>query len=139
MKIGIIAFLCAVLLSLGAAMSASAGTIVDTDGDRIPDVFDNCRTVDNSSFQSTPPTGTNRCDAQEDFNNDGLGNPCDGDLNNSGGPIVNGVDFAAMFPLLFVGPNAGDLNCSGGVTNGVDFAAMFPLLFLAPGPGASAQ
>jgi hypothetical protein len=130
MKNGIIAIFCAILLSFGAAMTASAGSVVDSDGDAVPDLFDNCRNTDNGPFAAVGACGTAE---QLDSDGDGYGNPCDGDLDQSG--LTNGVDFTAMFGLLFGSNNAGDLDCTG-LTNGVDFTAMFALLFTVPGPGA---
>jgi len=130
MKNGIIAIFCAILLSFGAAMTASAGSVVDSDGDAVPDLFDNCRNTDNGPFQAVGACGT---PVQLDSDNDGYGNPCDGDLDQSG--LTNGLDFTAMFGLLFGANNAGDFDCSG-LTNGVDFTALFALLFTVPGPGA---
>jgi hypothetical protein len=130
MKNGIIALFCAILLSFGVAMTASAGSVVDSDGDAVPDLFDNCRNTPNGPFGATGACGT---PVQLDSDNDGYGNPCDGDLNQSG--FTNGADFTTMFAFLFQSGNAGDLDCSG-FTNGVDFTALFGLLFSAPGPGA---
>jgi hypothetical protein len=133
MKYGIIAIFCAILLSFGVAMTASAGSVEDTDGDAVPDLFDNCRLLPNGPMAATGSCGTA---VQLDFDNDGYGDPCDGDFDQSG--FVNGSDLTAMFALLFpVGspPYAGDLNCSG-YTNGADFTLEFGLLFAPPGPGA---
>jgi hypothetical protein len=130
MKNGIIAIFCAILLSFGAAMTASAGSVVDSDGDAVPDLFDNCRNTDNGPFASVGSCGTAE---QLDSDGDGYGNPCDGDLNQD--LATNGLDFTLMFGLLFTGPSAGDFDCSG-ATNGVDFTELFGLLFTAPGPGA---
>ena len=125
MKNGIIAIFCGALLCFGAAMSANAGTIDDTDMDDIPDVFDNC------VFHPNGPGGASGdCNDQEDTRGAGFGNPCDGDLNDSG--LVDGQDFTEMFALLFLPDNAGDLNCSG-LTDGQDFTLMFGRLFKAPG------
>lgn len=125
MRNRITAILCGAMLCFGAAMSANAGSIVDTDTDLIPDVFDNC------PFHPNGPGGsTGSCSNQEDTDGNGFGNPCDGDLNNSG--LTDGVDFTLMFGLLFQAGNAGDLNCSG-LTDGVDFTLMFDRLFKVPG------
>jgi hypothetical protein len=125
MKNGIIAILCAVLLSLGLAMTATAGSVADADSDGVPDAFDNCVDTPNG-----PSAQTGSCDSQEDTDSSGFGNPCDGDLDNSG--LTDGVDFTLMFGLLFLPGNAGDLDCSG-LTDGVDFTLMFGRLFKAPG------
>jgi hypothetical protein len=124
MKIGI-GFL-AGLLTLGLAFSANAGSVLDGDSDGVPDAFDNCVNTPNG-----PSLATASCNDQEDDDNDGFGNPCDGDLTQDGNTL--GDDFSAMFPLLFgPTPSAGDLTCDGSVL-GDDFSAMFPLLFTSPG------
>lgn len=125
MKNRLIAIFCGALLCMGTAMTASAGSIADGDTDRIPDVFDNC------PFHPNGPSGsTGFCEDQEDTDDSGFGNPCDGDFNGSG--LTDGVDFTLMFALLFLPDNAGDLNCSG-LTDGVDFTLMFDRLFKVPG------
>ena len=104
------------LLSVGFAMTASAGAVVDTDGDLVPDQFDNCRVVDNG-----PGDGSNQIDA----NLDGYGNRCDADYNNDG--AINGGDFGA-FVAAFNTANA-TIDISGdGIVNGNDFN-MFVAMF----------
>jgi hypothetical protein len=130
MRTRIIAVVCSILLGFGAALVASAGSVVDTDGDAVPDLFDNCRNTPNGPFAAVGSCGTA---TQLDSDGDGYGNPCDGDLSNTGN--VTGLDFTLMFGLLFIGPSAGDFDCSG-LTNGADFTALFALLYTIPGPGA---
>jgi len=76
------------LFAFGFAMSASAGAVVDNDGDLVPNQFDNCQNFDNG-----PNDGSN----QVDTDIDGYGNACDGDLDNTAaGPnafLVSGTDF----------------------------------------------
>jgi hypothetical protein len=136
MKNGIIAIFCAILLSFGVAMTASAGSVVDTDGDAVPDLFDNCRDGSNGNPSANGPfAAVGACNTPEqlDTDGDGFGNPCDGDLNQSG--LVDGSDTSIMFGLLFQAGNAGDLDCTG-LTDGSDVSALFTLLFKNPGPGA---
>jgi hypothetical protein len=137
MKNGIIAILCAILLSFGVAMTASAGSVVDTDGDAVPDLFDNCRDASNGNVPFNGPfgTGSGSCNTPEqlDTDGDGIGNPCDGDLDDSG--LVDGSDVSELFGLLFGVDNEGDLDCTG-LTDGSDVSKMFTLLFKNPGPGA---
>jgi hypothetical protein len=107
---------CAVLLAFGLSFGTFAGVSPDTDSDGVPDAFDNCTNVPNG-----PLLGTNSCNAQEDNDNDGYGNPCDADLNNDTGV---GLDDAAI-ALANQGNGAGDvadLNCDTGV--GLDDAAI---------------
>jgi hypothetical protein len=102
--------------------SATAAT-TDTDGDGIADAADNCIQVAN-------PT-------QADADNDGFGNHCDGDLNNSGG-TVNFADLS-VFRTAFGTSNANaDLNASGGTVNFADLS-LFRALFGNPaGPSGHA-
>lgn len=64
------------LFALGFAMSASAGVAIDSDGDLVPDQWDNCSRVANGPIQSVPN--------QIDSDLDGYGNRCDADYDNSG-------------------------------------------------------
>lgn len=150
MKNGIMAFFCTILLSLGAAMTASAGSVIDTDGDAVPDLFDNCSGASPNAFQASNPfpngpfAATGSCDTpvQLDTDGDGYGNPCDGDFNNDVIPGVPGVyvdatDTLIFFSELFDFNAQSDLNCSG-QTDASDLIAYFGLLFGMPGPGATA-
>jgi hypothetical protein len=98
----------------------------DTDGDGVPDVVDNCRTIANN-------TGPG---AQCDSDLDGYGNRCDGDLSNDG--ATNAQD-TSMFRLQLSQPSAGpiynkaDLNCNGAV-NAQDTSIFRQLLGSPPGP-----
>ena len=127
MKINtVLATLCAVLLSMGFALSANAGAVADADGDGVPDAFDNCLNVPNG-----PVLATASCNGQEDNDGDGFGQPCDGDLD--GDNIVLGTDLTVMFGLFGGANNAGDLNCDG-TTLGTDITALFALFGSPPGP-----
>lgn len=98
---------------------AIPAVITDTDADRTADVQDNCTLVANPD--------------QRDTDEDGYGNLCDADLNNSGG-IVNFSDLA-LFRSAFgtSNPNA-DLDSSGGIVNFTDLAIFRSLFGKAPGP-----
>jgi len=80
------------LFAFGFAMSASAGAVTDTDGDLVPDQFDNCRTLDNG-----PNDGSN----QVDTDLDGYGNRCDADYDND--TATTPADFS-QFLAAFGGP-----------------------------------
>jgi hypothetical protein len=69
MKTGLMASGIALLATLGLSFAATAGTSVDTDGDGVYDVLDNC-----SQVMNAPPS------ADCDTDNDGYGNACDGDF-----------------------------------------------------------
>jgi hypothetical protein len=68
MKKGLMAGGIALLATLGLSFTAFAGPSVDTDGDGVFDVLDNCVTVPNAF------------PADCDTDNDGYGNRCDGDF-----------------------------------------------------------
>ena len=97
------------LISCGLAMTANAGSIDDMDGDRIPDVFDNCLDQANGPDDLTH---------QDDADEDGYGNICDGDLTNDG--LVAGTDFNA-FLLLFGGTDLVADFTGDGIVAGTDF------------------
>ena len=116
----------ALALSMMPAAGAFAGAVPDADSDGVPDAFDNCRFTPNS-----PLAQTGMCSAQEDFDADGCGNPCDGDLTNSGG--VLGSTFTA-FLADFGQPNRkSDFDCDG-TTLGSDFSILLGLFGSAPCP-----
>jgi hypothetical protein len=104
-------------------MTANAGTITDTDGDLIPDVFDNC--LDD-------PNGPGETSHQVDTDRDGYGNLCDADFNNDG--TVTGSDFTIFSTAFNSGDELTDMNGDGTVT-GSDFT-LFVSGFNGP-PGAS--
>jgi hypothetical protein len=106
----------------GFAMTANAGAIVDTDVDAIPDVFDNCLVVPNG-----PAQDSNQIDTDED----GFGNICDADFNNSGS--VTGADFTIFIASFNTGDPLTDMNGSGSVT-GADFTLFIGGFNLPPGP-----
>src|SRR3989442_14531324 len=95
-------------------IASFAGLAPDADGDGIPDVLDKC-TLDSRNVAAS-------CDTDQD----GYGNPCDGDFNQNGS--VNAVDFSDYFVPAFKGLIAStrgqDMNCNGSV-NAVDFTDFF--------------
>lgn len=91
----------------------------DRDADGAFDPFDNCTLVANPS--------------QLDADDDGYGNLCDGDLNNSGG-LVNAVDLSIFRQRLGTVNAVADLNGSGGLVNAVDLSIFRSLLGKRPGP-----
>lgn len=114
------------LLSVGFAMTASAGAVVDTDGDLVPDQFDNCSEDDN---------GPNNTSNQIDANLDGYGNICDADYNNDG--TINGGDFGAFVGAFNTLNATVDLN-GDGVVNGGDFAGFVGMFNTPVGPSGLA-
>ncbi|MDH5275306.1 MAG: thrombospondin type 3 repeat-containing protein [Gammaproteobacteria bacterium] len=100
--------------------------VADTDGDGMPDVNDNCRTLPNAN--------------QVDSNADGFGNRCDADLNNNGStnafdtPLYRAQLGQPSVPPLY---NIADFNTNGSV-NAFDTPIYRSLLGSPPGPGKAA-
>ncbi|MFK8028667.1 MAG: di-heme oxidoredictase family protein [Gammaproteobacteria bacterium] len=100
-------------------LMTGAGAL-DTDGDGIGDLTDNCTLVSNAN--------------QRDTNQDGFGNACDPDLDNNG--IINFVD-VSIWAASFNTTTNGDADFNGdGAANFLDYA-MIPDFFLQP-PGPAA-
>jgi len=127
MKTGVMAAGIALLCDTGLAFASFAGPAVDTDGDGVFNVLDNCSTIPN-------PAPTQDCDTD----NDGYGNFCDGDFDQNN--AVTGADFSAKFvPDFKKGIDSGvgsDMDCNGTVT-GADFSARFVPNFKSGKPGPS--
>ena len=128
----------------------------DTDADGVNTECDNCPNVANSAQEDSDGDGMaddwevwyfgrnngqpNTGPAQNDADNDGYGNMCDADLNNSG--TVTSADFAILRSVLSQSASsspaaAADLNGSGTVT-AADFAILRSRLNTAPGPSGLA-
>ena len=114
-------FLLVGMFAFGYAMSASAGAVTDTDGDLVPNQFDNCQ-----AFANGPNQGSN----QVDTDLDGYGNACDGDFDNYF--LCGGSDFA-----FFVGCfGSSTANCKRADLNGdllvsgLDFSRFIQLFSL---------
>ncbi|MEZ4334629.1 MAG: thrombospondin type 3 repeat-containing protein [Myxococcota bacterium] len=98
------------LFAFGFAMSASAGAVVDTDGDLVPDQFDNC-----SADQNGPNQGSNQVDSDLD----GYGNRCDADYDNS--LTTTALDFG-QFLSTFGTNSLGETDHDGsGTITALDF------------------
>ena len=94
------------LFAIGFAGTAIAGNVADTDADGVPDAFDNC------GVPNGPAAGG--CSAQQDFDNDGFGDSCDGDYDNNGLVVIS--DFTHFFNAFVAGvPIVGDedADCNG--------------------------
>ena len=107
------------LFAFGFALSASAGAVVDADGDLVPDQFDNCKSV---------PNGPNQASNQVDTDIDGWGNACDADLDNVNPPpaqsfLVTGTDFGLFVGFFGQGTAAAkEADFTGdGLVTGTDF------------------
>jgi uncharacterized repeat protein (TIGR01451 family) len=99
------------------------GPFADTDGDGVAQVYDNCLNVANPDQRDT------------DF--DGFGNICDGDLNNSLGP-VNFADLSLFRSAFGTSNPHADLNGNGGLVNFTDLSIFRALFGQPPGPSAMA-
>lgn len=100
-------FVIAVLLPAIALPTAAQSS--DSDADGVDDTIDNCIGVPNG-----PLAGTGSCNAQEDADGDGYGNPCDSDFNQDG---VTGYDDLSAMIITAAGISEDplyDLNCDGG-------------------------
>ena len=77
MKFNLLALACALLMAFGLSMGSFAGSIADADSDGVPDTYDNCVNAANG-----PLAGA--CSDQQDADNDGFGNACDADFDQTG-------------------------------------------------------
>jgi hypothetical protein len=103
--------------------STTAYMVVDTDGDGVTDIADNCILIANAD--------------QRDTNGDGFGNICDPDLDNN--LIVNAIDLGLFKSVFFdVGPGI-DADFNGDNTvNVIDLGILKTFFFLPPGPSGVA-
>jgi hypothetical protein len=118
--------LLASLFAFGFAMSATAGSVTDTDNDLVPDQFDNC---------SSAPNGPNEGSNQVDTDIDGYGNACDPDYDNDF--AVTTADFS-VFLGDFGGPGTLTDHDGDGQVTTADFAVFLGLFGGAPGPSGLA-
>lgn len=116
------------MFAFGLASMANAGAVTDSDGDLVPDQFDNCRTFVN---------GPNQTNNQRDTDIDGYGNRCDADFNNSN-TAVDLTDFN-LFLAQFGNPATGvtDMDADGD-TDLNDFNLFVAAFGGPPGPSGLA-
>lgn len=137
--LGADSFVYSMVDSVPAADAATVTLVVspDTDGDGIGDANDNCTLVANAATGNVPGTSPPIPKYQQDSDNDGYGNACDGDLNNSG--TVTTADYGLLRSVLGELASytplaaAADMNGSGAVTAS-DFGLLRALLGTSPGP-----
>jgi hypothetical protein len=120
----------------------AVGTPVDTDGDFVVDLLDNCPTVVNF-FQTDGDTdgAGNACDnctvlanpKQTDTDADGYGNACDPDFNQDG--KVSTADYLILRGRLNTADPLCDLNADGRVST-ADYLILRGWLNKPPGPSA---
>lgn len=125
MKHGMIVLIAAVAL-IGLPMAGWAGVAVDTDGDGVVDVLDNCVAKPNAS--------------QNDSDGDGCGNACDQDITQDG--VVAILDFSAL--ALAFGSTVPPANPALDFTEPpdhiiaiLDFSAMSLVFTGTPGPSGT--
>jgi len=125
MKVGVLATMILGAL-IGYPIASSAGLAPDVDTDGIPDVLDKC--------VNDPRNASLTCDRDQD----GYGNVCDGDFNQSN--TVVAADYGMFFvPDLSGGVDTGrgtDMNCSGTVT-AADYGMFFVPQLSGGKPGLS--
>lgn len=99
----------------------------DTDGDGIDDAIDNCTTQPNAS--------------QLDTDDDGFGNACDADYDNSGS--TSGLDFGYFlmyFGKSVIGTGGMNADCDGsGTVTASDFGCFLRYFGTVPGPSGKAE
>ena len=130
MKVSVLTILMAFLLAAGIPFGALAGTVIDTDGDTIPDASDNCVNVMNAAVGQPAGALASQCDIDQD----GYGNACDPDVSNDG--VVGGPDYGpitASFGGLGYPTNSADVNCDG-LVGGPDYGPITANFGGAPGP-----
>ena len=127
---------CAVLLAIGLSLAGNAGAPVDSDGDGVPDQHDNCVDTTNGPLTvCTPPC----CDAQEDGDLDGYGNPCDFDVDGDGATgLGDAIEFFSKAAAVSTDPSF-DPDCDGATSLGDAIAAFAASGAVAtPGPSGLA-
>jgi len=127
MKFRLFVLACVAVFAIGIAPTAMAGSIVDTDGDTAPDIFDNCATLLNAAGFSEPGV---TCNDQEDVDLDGFGQICDPDFDQSGDVQFN--DFLDLVAFLGTADALRDLDCDGSVQF-ADFLILVSFLGQPPG------
>lgn len=110
------------LLAADGTLTFTTAGSVDTDGDGVSDLTDNCLAVPNAD--------------QDDGDADGFGNVCDTDLSND--CITNVVDLGLLRTVFFSDDAAADFN-SDGVVNVADLGVMRATFLRPPGPSAVAS
>jgi hypothetical protein len=115
------------------ADSAIAALLMDTDGDGVSDVADNCTLVANGPL--IPDAGGHGW-PQWDTDGDGYGNLCDPDFNQNN--FVDPVDFS-LLKQHFGQPGWPDQDLNGnGIVDPVDFSRLKTMFGGPPGPSGVA-
>lgn len=127
MKFKLFVLACAAMFAVAFAPTAMAGSIVDTDSDLVPDVFDNCVTKANGPGGTEPGSF---CLQADDTDNDGFGNICDPDFDQSNDIQFN--DFLDLVGFLGLVDPLRDLDCDGSVQFS-DFLILVPFIGSPPG------
>lgn len=114
------------MASLLVMFAAAAEGAQDTDGDGVPDDFDNCIDL---------PNGFNDLSNQVDTDGDGFGNRCDPDLNQDG--LIAGRDWSIFLSSLGTTDPLTDLDGDGVIAGG-DINIFGSFLNRPPGPSGLA-
>jgi hypothetical protein len=105
--------------------------LLDSDGDGVPDVADNCKLAANGP-NDTAAAGP----SQNDTDGDGYGNMCDPDFNDNG--IVDPTDFS-LLKSRFGQTGFPDQDLNGnGIVDPTDFSILKGMFGLPPGPSGLA-
>lgn len=109
----VIALALLVLVALAFSPDGDAGVVCETDNDGAGDCTtgDNCAFVPNGPLAQAP--GSPQCDAQEDGDLDGYGNPCDTDVNNDGATGLDDVGLVFAKSVAVSTDPVFDFNCDG--------------------------
>ncbi len=111
-------------LMLNATARLVPAASLDTDGDGIPDLCDNCTLVANAD--------------QRDTDGDGFGNVCDGDINNDG--IVDRADQKLLKAAMGSRGDGQDADLDGNrLVDSADLKLLKRSLGLPPGPSAASR
>jgi hypothetical protein len=126
-RVGVAAAIFLVAAIIPAYAQVCSSPTVDTDGDGIPDVLDNCILVANPN--------------QRDTSGSGVGNACNPDLNHDGiVDLTDGIRFAAAIAAFNSAQHTytanADFNGDGKI-DGADFAILTSYIGKGPGPSAN--
>jgi hypothetical protein len=127
MKTGLMAGGIALLATLGLSFMAFAGPSVDSDGDGVYDVLDNCKDVPNAPAP-----------ADCDTDNDGYGNMCDGDYDEDAFVLTSDYDlfYADLNGTGYDSGIGSDMDCDGYVLTS-DYDIFYSYLNGSGAPGPS--
>ncbi len=115
------------VLAHSSVGNAIASGVSDADGDLVPDAIDNCVETPNGPNEGA----LNQLDGDQD----GYGNACDADFNNSG--ATDGLDLGLLIAAFNTANVVIDLT-GDGIVNGADYRPWVALSASLPGPSGLA-